>query len=529
MPPSPVEHWPFRLHTRIDSDMLSPLSFHDEDVTVYICAAGLSLVSLDFVAATNNKDIKPKLFKIADVDTLRGCIDRTTSSWTYRLPKDRVVLENDPVGVKLMFANPCALDVFLIALSYVRIAHGHSSLEPDFSHDIPSTENLAATLDVTTMYINRREEAYRRAPIHVLPIEVLSLIFVFLPAARNQYDRTSPLHLLHVCATWRAVALGTAALWRRPSFTIARSFFGNASDNACRQMLEWVARARSPTVALSLALDLPSEELRMTRFNLSPLAVVDSLRLSAPQSQLVPFLEDDSPVLRSLTSLALELPELDLGTSLPRLCQATISLRTLTIQSPFGFVGGLRLPSNPLLTAFPWSRLTTLSLVVFLPISIWMPVFAQCLSLKNATFALRRDPYDYPLKPVTFPDLVVLRVSFPYSTLDTEFLDHIILPTIHELHISGVVKNHLPIAPFMYPTLRNLVLEVNLAGVSAEGLHRILCVHPGLEQLTIVAGPECSLPQIEGGVLRHLAVCITDRPVESFVSEAATWALAATP
>ncbi|KAJ7038513.1 hypothetical protein C8F04DRAFT_1255793 [Mycena alexandri] len=238
MSPLPVEHWPLRLHTRIDTEM--PLSFSpDEDVAVYICGAGLSLVSLRFEAAAGNKDIKPKFFEIADVDSLRGCIDRTTSSWTFRLHKGSVL-------VTLSFANISALDAFLNTLSYVRVLHGHSSVTSHYSHHIPipSTEKYFAVHDVKG-FADLRAAVYLRAPIHVLPIEILSQIFVFLPPAQSQHDRSSPLFLLRVCATWRAVALATAALWRRPSFVINNSFFRADSSNSCRQMLMWMARAKS--------------------------------------------------------------------------------------------------------------------------------------------------------------------------------------------------------------------------------------------------------------------------------------------
>ncbi|KAJ7020984.1 hypothetical protein C8F04DRAFT_921283, partial [Mycena alexandri] len=58
-----------------------------------------------------------------------------------------------------------------------------------------------------------RVQRYLQEPIGRLPIEILSEIFILLPLARNQRERSSPLLLLRICATWRTVALSTAALW----------------------------------------------------------------------------------------------------------------------------------------------------------------------------------------------------------------------------------------------------------------------------------------------------------------------------
>ncbi|KAJ7038496.1 hypothetical protein C8F04DRAFT_1179515 [Mycena alexandri] len=287
MPPLPVEHW-------------SPT------------------VSLRFEAAANNKDIKPRLFEMVDVDPFRAYIDEPQSyiedsSWTCRPLEDRVTLS---------FANLNALRAFLEALSHVRVTDR-------VSHGILHEERHWTPHDVQA-FSDLRVRRYLQEPIGRLPIEILSEIFILLPLARNQH------------------------------------------------------RARSPAVTLSLEFEVfsyhASEELRIARFHPPPFAGVHSLKLSSPQSQLAPFLGGARSIFHSLQSLSLELPHFELHqrNSLPSLCCSAPLLQTLIIESSFVVVGRT---DNTLLTAFPWSRLTT------------------CVLLQRGKFILRRDHYDYPRTP----------------------------------------------------------------------------------------------------------------------------------
>ncbi|KAJ7020977.1 hypothetical protein C8F04DRAFT_1195968 [Mycena alexandri] len=342
MPPLPVEHWPFRLHTRIDSDM--SLSFSpDEVVAVYISCAGLSLVSLRFEAAENHKDIKTRLFEMADVDPFRAYIDERNSSWTCRPLEDRVTL---------YFANLNALRAFLEALSHVRVtdrvSHGILHEERHWNpHDVQEFSDL-------------RVRRYLQEPTGRIPIEILSEIFILLPLARNQRDRSSPLLLLRICATWRTVALSTAALWRQPSFIINKFLLSRWSS---------------------------SEEFCIARFHPPPFAGVHSLKLSTLQSQLVPFLGGARPIFHSLQSLSLELPyfELHQRNSLPSLCCSAPLLQTLIIESSFVVVGRTDAHGFPVV-AFNHGTLA------HVPAHL-------CLDACLHTFILRRDHYDYPRTP----------------------------------------------------------------------------------------------------------------------------------
>ncbi|KAL1729715.1 hypothetical protein EV714DRAFT_273405 [Schizophyllum commune] len=51
--------------------------------------------------------------------------------------------------------------------------------------------------------------------INRLPTELLSTIFTFLVEAELATESHAPMRLSHVCSTWRATALGDAALWTR--------------------------------------------------------------------------------------------------------------------------------------------------------------------------------------------------------------------------------------------------------------------------------------------------------------------------
>ncbi|KAJ7177741.1 hypothetical protein C8R46DRAFT_1212482 [Mycena filopes] len=545
MPPLPKEHWyadqfllascdpsdrPFRLHTRVEmtpqiSESLSLAS--DEVVCVYICGAGPNLVALHLEAVPRDKDGARELL-LPDVDTLCGTADLTTFSWSFKA--------NAPsFEIKLRFSGPHHLDAFLFALSFVRLLHCRTAV-PFSPGTILSTENhFDKTNDVRRFY-TMRSTVYRKASTEVLPTELLSEIFSLLPPSSSQRVRAAPLLLLRVCATWRAVALATASLWRHPSFIIGPSFTCTDTNNSCYQMLSWLTRAKSSNLTLSLKFEqtyyLVNEALIATRFIPPPFGAIRTLNISSPQSQLLHFLGHEFPILHSLESLSLEIPSFDLRTlpSSLTLCRSAPLLRKLTIKT-YHFQqwnGRPDLPSNPLLAMFPWSSLTTLVLSIRLPISTWMPVFLQCLCLESGQFMLRRSAnFVPPSNSVAFKHLISLRMLFR-DECDTRVLLYITLPSIRQLHISGSIgaqtANHL--IP-KFPTLRILVLEVDLP---INSLRRIVAAHRDLEQLSILTDSQGNvLTDIQEGYLsrlRHLSISTSiDDPqlILSFARKTVTW------
>ncbi|KAJ7033314.1 hypothetical protein C8F04DRAFT_957825, partial [Mycena alexandri] len=234
----------------------------------------------------------------------------------------------------------------------------------------------------------RTTHAEVKCPIHRLPVELVSEIFLFCPPSNGRPARLElPLLLLHVCAKWRAVSANTSGLWRTSSFTLGRSFIDHP-ENHHAQMASWLARVKAPTASLSITVDgspnVPHEAFRFARHNPSLFTLVRNLHISTPHSQLLNLLSGGGPALESLSLLISQRnsmqwpPHLQFRQSTPLLREVTIIAVGLPVSkvSP-GFA-----------TALPWSQLTVLTIKMTLTFSIWMLVFKECTSLHTAYFTV---------------------------------------------------------------------------------------------------------------------------------------------
>ncbi|KAJ6497221.1 hypothetical protein C8R47DRAFT_1212757 [Mycena vitilis] len=500
-----LESWPSRHSAQVlISANSNSLFARNEEIVASIYGAGLSKVSLDFEVLQSRgiKGDEPYIFRLDDIDTLHTEVIRATLSWffcTDRWPHRTL----RTVHGWLRFHSPAQLDAFLFALSYIRLSQAYCPVARSSLHT--PAERRFYEFDVKEFY-SMRATAYTHAATHILPVEILSTIFLCFSQ--------SPLLLLQICSTWRAVAMGTPPLWCDPSFTLGRSFFhpcnpsfDHRHHNTVMQMSSWLTRARSVPITLSLTFQASGYGDRFEREQLGPLTFgsVKTLGLCCTQPQLLHFLGDDAPMLPSLGTLSITVPQVSFHSRgrVVRLCGSAPLLRSLTIETEsFTVISD----HHALVTAFPWSRLTALNLQIELHISTWIPIFFQCLSLQSGDFLLRQAPYDYPLAPTIFPDLVSLRIAF-VGPSDTRFFDHIISPVLRELHITAGALDLEPMP--ILPSLRGLSLDAVIPTVL---LRRIILAHPKLAELSVktpLDGAVCS----DIWELRHLRLLTIWTPV----------------
>ncbi|KAJ7190541.1 hypothetical protein B0H12DRAFT_1246406 [Mycena haematopus] len=254
-------------------------------------------------------------------------------------------------------------------------------------------------------------------------------------------------------------------------------------------MALWVARAKSSSITLSLAVEdakyLSHETFDIARRHPSLFPLVHDLQISSPQSQLYDlFGGTDGSNMLCLESISLIISKWKsrnwtLGV---RLCQSAPLLRKLTIRAS-GLVSSEQV-SPGFITAFPWSQLTDLTMKLGLSLSVWMLIFSQCTSLLNGAFIVCTRGPDPHFPTLAFNHLQSLRVAFT-GFCNTIFFDHLVFPAIQKLHIAGLVDPHRHIALPTLPHLRSFFLDV--PGLSPHLLGNIIGSHPKLEQLRFMA------------------------------------------
>ncbi|KAL1760282.1 hypothetical protein FB107DRAFT_203324 [Schizophyllum commune] len=131
-----------------------------------------------------------------------------------------------PASVNLSAAPASVMD---IPNEDVEMVDLHATIDPAASAELPeiSSEPRMALLELRKLGIlpNGPLPTFWRAliprvvpldlppSINRLPTELLSTIFTFLVEAELATKSHTPMRLSHVCSTWRATALGDAALW----------------------------------------------------------------------------------------------------------------------------------------------------------------------------------------------------------------------------------------------------------------------------------------------------------------------------
>ncbi|KAJ7177748.1 hypothetical protein C8R46DRAFT_1212483 [Mycena filopes] len=453
---SGLEDWPFSIP--VHSVYLAntrTVSLFASHTVVIISGAGLSCVTLS-VESDHLPLLKIRLNIHSRSDIT---VNKETLSWSVSIGRYQPVYE-------LRFPTLRVFEAFLFALCFVRYiqAKGLSAAGITKAHNAVKTAT---------------DDRY---------LQALTDIFVDLRTTNAEVKFGSPLVLLQVCVAWRTVAIDTSGLWRTASFVLGRSFLAH-DKNHHAQMAAWLARAKTPTAALSITVDashnVPHEAFHIPRHNPTLFASVRTLRISSPQSQLPHLL--GGVVMSALESLSITIPE-DLPQWLPglQLGQSVPNLHNLTI-----IADGLRVSDHGdpgLVTAIPWLQLRKLNMKLHVNLSVWMAILSQCTALISASFVVCNDGSPYSIAPVTFPHLESLRVTFR-GICETDSFDHLTFPVLRVLHLSGIAHPHqrtrfLP----QFPTLH--AFSIDIPHFHLATLEAVVRSHSKLQQIGFIIDRE---------------------------------------
>ncbi|KAJ7464954.1 hypothetical protein B0H11DRAFT_1922375 [Mycena galericulata] len=536
--------WPFSIVTQIHMSLPGEPSLFSpsQSIQAFVSGAGLSHVSIRF------QDIQNSIsFTMLSVDTLDADIDRTTRSWSistssWECPRQLAQL---PIRIVLDFVTHKQFDCFLFALSYVRFIDGRSSLgifSPNLGQArdivVADTDGASSVETLSQHFVSMRGAPGDKCSVHTLPVELISLIFLHCASSDNHRDRiATPLLLLRICSFWRAIAVQTAELWRKPSLALGPSYLADR-DNYHLQVASWLTRAKSSPITLYLVLaadeQLPHETFDLAVHHPSLFGRVQTLHISSPQSQLCNLLGGaGGPAMSLLESVSLVISSWDLRSwpSGVQFCGSAPLLSHLKIEAG-RFASSMRL--NPgFAQAFPWSQLTTLIMQMDLGISIWISVFSQCTSLVTGRFIVWNDGIDVRT-PFTLLHLTSLRVTFRHFC-HTRFFEHFAFPAIQHLHLAGIMPSTIqPQTAAFIPqltTLRTLILDI--VELPLPLLCTLIRSNPKLEQLGFFVDDDSGqyaplFRQLQQDYrLRTLTIALGDAVEDQalFAKHATTWAI----
>ncbi|KAJ7432486.1 hypothetical protein B0H11DRAFT_2260560 [Mycena galericulata] len=499
---STEENWPFCIAAQIHISRPGTTSlFPSKSVRAFVSCADLSYLSIRLEDVSDNFLLLPSVDTVDDAN-----IDRPNLSWSvstryWTCSRD---LPKGLIDIHLRFATLKQLETYLFALSYVRYIQDLSSMGLSSSlakaRSIVTTADDSYLKDLCDTFIEMRMIRSHACTMNDLPTEVISHIFLHCAAAQDLPHRFAiPLLLLQTCSRWRIIAIGTASLWRGPSFALGTRYFADR-DNHLAQMALWLTRAKSSSISLSLAVDdapYTSDEIfDVSRYSPSLFSCVQTLHISSPQSQLFHLLRGDTggpgPVMPALESASIIISRWDLRCwpFRSQFCSLAPVLSNLTIASRW-----LADPAHPLhidrgfITAFPWSQLTNLTIQIDIGIFVWISIFSQCTSLCTGRFIVgvdSRDSHDYPTRPVTFDHLESLRVTFR-GLCTMSSISHLAFPAIQHLHIAGFISLDAYAQTVFIshvPTLRTLFLDVE--DLPPALLQSLIQSHPNLEQVSFI-------------------------------------------
>ncbi|KAJ6605822.1 hypothetical protein B0H10DRAFT_2228873 [Mycena sp. CBHHK59/15] len=282
-------------------------------------------------------------------------------------------------------------------------------------------------------------------PIHTLPVELTSLIFVHcLPQKQFPNLLVAPLLLIRVCSAWRAIALRTPELWSCPFFDLFH--VPEARVTRKLRLLEyWVAHGAATAYPFTLLLHSTADVL-----------------VPALASQSARWREID--VVLPAESLAALPPSLDLPLleHLALGCLQSVS-PTARITS---FSGAPRLSAVSLLgllpshVALPWTQLTTFH-GQLADLADGLCVLHRAPALRELRLTLRRVPPPPPTPapppiPLVHHTLCALVIHAPAAS--TALLAGLALPALRTLELDlDTPDRELPAFLARAPGLRRLV------------------------------------------------------------------------
>lgn len=367
------------------------------------------------------------------------------------------------------------------------------------------------------------DDEMHRAPVEMLPLEMLSEIFchcldhseTYMSPHRNR----APLLLTRVCRSWRRCAITTPALWT------SLRLYSPFTEHQYRSLVSladlWLQR--SGARPLSLSLTIPDHH-SLPASLLSHLPRCARLHLAAPD----PFsaaLGDNMPLLESLS----------LTSPNDHAFYPKESTFPLDISAPR--LRALALDGFPHRLVLPWAQLTHLRVANWEPTKPWLSLLRECSALTSCSLSPAGEILlvGGAPTPIVFPALESLRVH-PTRVLGfVRVLEHFAAPNLKHLDVA-VPGNIVPLCREVAPLLARSQCQLQslaLAGLRLDAFEdfRALCaLVPNLTRLSVAGigrmsfpsrmffdemtrkeGRGCLLPKLEALEMR-LSVGKTDFP-----------------
>ena len=272
----------------------------------------------------------------------------------------------------------------------------------------------------------------RKPPIHSLPLEVISEIFILaLPADYELLKRSqmhpedkpkfiNPLVFCAVCSLWRSIALSTARLWKRAFVFLPQGIKKGHAKQKAAYLVRWIERSGS----LPLTLHISSDDVEMSLLGTGP----------------------DAPVISVLNRYAARWETL-YHHSMEDHQSTLFMLRAPRSQLSFGFAGWHSLRQirsshinnvihEPNQTT-PWAQLTDLQISAYMPTSRAMSIFRECPQLLRLSITV------WSTEVHAFPIIQHGLVTLCLTTDHCSFLvQSISLPKLRNLYMSKLSTTH---------------------------------------------------------------------------------------
>jgi hypothetical protein len=279
----------------------------------------------------------------------------------------------------------------------------------------------------------RFRTALHKPPIHSLPLEVVSEIFILaLPpdyelCKRSQMhpeDRpklVNPLLFCAVCSLWRSIALSTAQLWKRAFVFVPQHIKKGQAIQKAAYLVRWIERSGSLPLTLHIISGIDTSLL-----GTGPDAPITSVlnRYAARWETLYHRSTEDhqSPIYM----LHAPWSQLSFGFagwhSLRQICSSHIN-------------GSLHEPNQ----TTPWAQLTDLQIRAYIPSSRAISFFRECPRLVRLSIAVWAM-FEAHASPIIQHSLVTLSVTTDHCSF---VVSSITLPNLRKLYMSKLSPTHL--------------------------------------------------------------------------------------
>ena len=298
-----------------------------------------------------------------------------------------------------------------------------------------------------------RANAAPRQPIHSLPLEILSQIFIFaLHIDLTVATPFNPLVLCMVCSSWRSLAFSTPQLWQRVFIHIPLRL-KKAQDENRAVIIQWIERARLLPLALHIYCDYYHGDTERPNLKAPFLSVIKEYATHWKSL----FFQDQFTALQLGPSPTLP----------PVLFQNGVLLRLLLQK------GGLFHPVSPFIyQTFPWAEVTHVELHNHHDISCEsiLKNSPKLVQLSISVYSLCISSFGYTIRH----NLVTLSLKMISGC--EYLLDRLSLPSLRDLFLKQVSSEH--VRPLLNLFTRSSCslskLEVYGQNLSPYGLLNVL-------------------------------------------------------